>query len=340
VADLIGANASEIVFTSGGTEANNLAIQGIAHAHKDRGNHIVTSSIEHHAVLKTCQYLERNGFNVTYLPVDQHGIVNPEDVRKALTDKAILVSVMHANNEVGTIEPIDEIGRIAAERGIPFHTDAAQSAGKVPLNVREMSVDLLSIAAHKFHGPKGIGALYIREGIRIDPILHGGGQEKDIRSGTENVASIAGLGKACELAEETLAIRMDEIRKMRDSLQERILAAVPGLVINGHPISRLPNCLNVSVPGIMAETIVRDLDVRGIAVSAGSACTSHSVEISHVLAAMGLPTETAQGTVRLSLGIINSSDQIEYAATVFIEVVKKIKTLSEIEGSLGSRRCY
>ncbi|MGZ3598204.1 MAG: cysteine desulfurase family protein [Syntrophales bacterium] len=340
VASLIGANTSEIVFTSGGTEANNLAIQGVAHAHKNRGNHIVTSSIEHHAVLKTCQHLERNGFTVTYLSVDHHGIVNPKDVKKALTDKTILVSVMHANNEVGTIEPIDEIGRIAAERGIPFHTDAAQSAGKVPLNVREMSVDLLSIAAHKFHGPKGIGALYIREGIRIDPILHGGGQEKDIRSGTENVASIAGLGKACELAEETLAIRMDEIRKMRDSLQERILAAVPGLVINGHPISRLPNCLNVSVPGIMAETIVRDLDVRGIAVSAGSACTSHSVEISHVLAAMGLPTETAQGTVRLSLGIINSSDQIEYAATVFIEVVKKIKTLSEIEGSLGSRRCY
>ena len=340
VAALIGANAAEIVFTSGGTEANNLAIQGVARARKDRGNHIVTSSIEHHAVLKTCQYLERNGFTVTYLPVDHHGIVNPEDVKKALTDKTILVSVMHANNEVGTIEPIDEIGRITAERGISFHTDAVQSAGKVPLNVKEMGVDLLSISAHKFHGPKGIGALYIREGVSIDPILHGGGQERDIRSGTENVASIAGLGKACELARETVAVRMDEIRKMRDALQERISAAVPGLTINGHPVSRLPNCLSVSVPGIMGETIVRDLDARGIAVSAGSACTSHSVEISHVLSAMGLPKETAQGTVRLSLGIMNTPDEIEYAAASFIEVVEKLKALSEIENSLGSRRCY
>ncbi len=340
VAALIGASATEIVFTSGGTEANNLAIQGIVHTHKNRGNHIVTSSIEHHAVLKTCQYLERNGFTVTYLPVDHHGIVNPEDVKKALTDKTILVSVMHANNEVGTIEPIDEIGRITAARGIPLHTDAAQSAGKVPLDVKEMSVDLLSISAHKFHGPKGIGALYIREGIRIDPILHGGGQERDVRSGTENVASIAGLGKACELAKETLAIRMDEIRKMRDALQGLVSAAVPGLVINGHPVSRLPNCLSVSVPEIMAETIVRDLDARGIYVSAGSACTSHSVEISHVLSAMGLPKETALGTVRLSLGIMNTPDQIEYAATVFAEVVEKLKTLAEIENSVGSRRCY
>ncbi len=340
IADLIGAKAAEIIFTSGGTEANNLAIQGIARARKDRGNHIITSAIEHHAVLKTCQYLERSGFTVTYLPVDRYGIVNPEDLRKALTYKTILVSIMHANNEAGTIEPIPEIGRIITERGIAFHTDAVQSAGKVRLNVKEIGVDLLSISAHKFHGPKGIGVLYIRDGIGIDPILHGGGQERDIRSGTENVASIAGLGKACELAKETLAVRMDEIRKMRDALQERISAAVPSLVINGHPLSRLPNCLSVSVPGIMAETIVRDLDARGIAVSAGSACTSHSVEISHVLAAMGLPKETAQGTVRLSLGIMNTPDEIECAAASFIEVVEKLKALSEIEGSLGSRRCY
>ena len=340
VASLIGANASEIVFTSGGTEANNLAIQGIARARKDRGNHIIASSIEHHAVIKTCQYLERNGFVVTYLPVDHHGIVNPEDFKKALTDKTILVSVMHANNEVGTIEPTSEIGRIAAERGITFHTDAVQSAGKVPLHAKEMSVDLLSISAHKFHGPKGMGALYIREGIGIDPVFHGGGQERDIRSGTENVASIAGLGKACELARETLAVRIDDIRKMRDALQERISAALPDLTINGHPVSRLPNCLSVSVPGIIAETIVHDLDARGIAVSAGSACTSHSVEISHVLSAMGLPKETAQGTVRMSLGIMNTPDEIEYVAAAFVEVVEKLKTLLEIENSLGSRRCY
>jgi cysteine desulfurase len=340
VAALIGANASEIVFTSGGTEANNLAIQGIARARKDGGNHIVTSSIEHHAVIKTCQYLERNGFTVTYLPVDHHGIVNPEDLKKALMNKTILVSVMHANNEVGTIEPIHEIGRIVTERGITFHTDAIQSAGKLPLNVKEMSVDLLSISGHKFHGPKGIGALYIREGIRIDPILHGGEQERGFRSGTENVASIVGLGKACELANKAVPVLGDKIRKLRDSLQERISAAVPGLTMNGHPVSRLPNCLSVSVPGIMGETIVRDLDARGIAVSAGSACTSHSVEISHVLSAMGLPKETAQGTVRLSLGIMNTPDEIEYAATAFIEVVEKLKAISEIENSLGSRRCH
>jgi len=340
VAALIGANASEIVFTSGGTEADNLAIQGVARARKDRGNHIVTSSIEHHAVLRTCQYLERNGFAVTYLLVDHHGIVNPEDLKKALTDKTILVSVMHANNEVGTIEPIHEIGGIAAERGIPFHTDAVQSAGKVPLNVKELSVDLLSISAHKFHGPKGIGALYIREGISIDPILHGGEQEKGIRSGTENVASIVGLGKACELANKAIPVLRDKIRKLRNSLQERISAAVPGLKINGHPMSRLPNCLSVSVPALIGETILRDLDARGIAVSSGSACTSHSVEISHVLSAMGLPEETAQGTVRLSLGIKNTADEIGYAAANFIEVVEKLKTLSEIENSLGSRRCY
>ncbi len=340
VADLIGANASEIVFTSGGTEADNLAIQGIALARKDRGNHIVTSSIEHHAVIKTCQYLERNGFAVTYLPVDDHGIVDPEEVRKVLTDKTILVSVMHANNEVGTIEPIEEIGGIVAERGIAFHTDAVQSAGKLPLNVKELPIDLLSISAHKFYGPKGIGALYIREGIRIVPILHGGEQERGVRSGTENVASIAGLGKACELAKEVVPLLNDTIRKLRDSLQERISATVPSLKINGHPVLRLPNCLSVSVPGIMGETILRDLDARGVAVSAGSACTSHSVEISHVLSAMGLPKETAQGTVRMSLGIMNTPDEIEYAATAFIEVVEKLRTLSEIENSLGSRRCY
>ncbi len=340
VADLIGANASEIVFTSGGTEADNLAIQGIARVRKDRGHHIVTSAIEHHAVLRTCEYLARNGFIVTYLPVDHHGIVNPEDVKKALTDKTILITIMHSNNEVGTIEPISEIGRIAAERGVAFHTDAVQSVGKVALNVKELQVDMLSIAAHKLYGPKGIGALYIKEGIRIDPILYGGEQEKGLRSGTENVASIAGLGKACELAMETVAVRMDEIRKMRDALQERISAALPDLVINGHTVSTLPNCLSVSVPGIMAETIVRDLDARGIAVSAGSACTSHSVEISHVLSAMGLPKETAQGTVRMSLGIMNTPDEIEYVAAAFVEVVEKLKTLSEIENSLGSRRCY
>ena len=340
VADLIGADTSEIIFTSGGTEANNLAIQGIAYASKDRGNHIITSSIEHHAVLKTCQYLERNGFEVTYLPVDHHGLVNPENVKKVLTGKTILISVMHANNEVGTIEPVEDIGRIAADRSIPFHTDAVQSAGKLPLDVKELPVDLLSLSGHTFYGPKGVGALYIRDGIRINPLFHGGNQEKGIRSGTENVAAVVGLGKACELAKASAPALMDEIRKLRDLLQERISTAVPDLKINGHPVFRLPNILSVSVPGLTGETILRDLDERDIAVSSGSACTSHLVETSHVLSAMGLPKEIAQGTLRMSLGIMNTANEIEYAATCFAEVIEKLKVLSGIENSLGSRRCY
>ena len=340
VADLIGADTPEIVFTSGGTEANNLAIQGIAYASKDRGNHIITSSIEHHAVLKTCQYLERNGFAVTYLPVDCYGMVNPEDVKNVLTGKTILISVMHANNEVGTIEPIKDIGRIAADRSIPFHTDAVQSAGKLSLDVKELPVDLLSLSGHKFYGPKGAGALYIRDGIRINPLFHGGDQEKGIRSGTENVAAVVGLGKACELAKATAPALMDEIRILRDLLQERISTAVPDLKINGHPVFRLPNILSVSVPGLTGETILHDLDERDIAVSSGSACTSHLVETSHVLSAMGLPKEIAQGTLRMSLGIMNTANEIEYAAASFAEVIEKLKVLSGIENSLGSRRCF
>ncbi|HUH66255.1 MAG TPA: cysteine desulfurase family protein [Syntrophales bacterium] len=340
VASLIGAGRAEIVFTSGGTEADNLAIRGIACARKDRGNHIITSVIEHHAVSRTCEHLERNGFAVTYLPVDSDGLVNPEDVRKALTEKTILVTIMHSNNEVGTIEPIAEIGRITSEKGVAFHTDAVQSVGKVPIDVNELNVDLIAIAAHKLYGPKGIGALYIREGIDIDPIIFGGGQERGLRSGTENVASIAALGMACEVAREKALPLMDRIGKLRDTLQKKISVAIADLAINGHPISRLPGVLSVSAPGINAEEIVRELDARGIAVSAGSACTSHSVEISHVLSAMGIPKEIAQGTVRMSLGIANTAGEIEYAAASFIEVVEKLKTLSEIEGSLGSRRCY
>ncbi|HET6461756.1 MAG TPA: cysteine desulfurase family protein [Syntrophales bacterium] len=339
VADLIGARPAEIVFTSGGTEADNLAIQGIARARRDRGNHIVTSAIEHHAVTRTCEYLAGNGFTITYLPVDRHGVVNPEDVRRALTDKTILVTIMHSNNEVGTIEPISEIGKMVAERGVTFHTDAVQSVGKVPLDVKELQVDMLSIAAHKLYGPKGIGALYIKEGTKIEPILYGGEQENGIRSGTENVASIAGLGMACEVARRTVSASMKRIGKLRDALQERISASIQDLTINGHPASRLPGVLSISVPGIAAELIVRNLDARGIAVSAGSACTSHSVEISHVLSAMGLSKDIAQGTVRMSLGIKSTPDEIEYAASSFIDVAGKLKTLSDIENSLGSRRC-
>ncbi len=339
VADLIGARPAEIVFTSGGTEADNLAIQGIARTRIDRGNHIITSSIEHHAVTRTCEYLTRNGFAITYLPVDRYGVVNPEDVRRALTDKTILVTIMHSNNEVGTIEPVSEIGRILAEKGVAFHTDAVQSVGKVPIDVKELHVDMLSIAAHKLYGPKGIGALYVREGTRIEPIIYGGEQERGIRSGTENVASIAGLGMACEVARKTVSVSMKRIKKLRDALQVRISASIP-TTINGHPVWRLPGVLSVSVPGVAADLIVRDLDARGIAVSAGSACTSHSVEISHVLSAMGIPVEIAQGTVRMSLGIKNTSEEIEYVAASFIEIVEKLKTLSEIDNSLGSRRCY
>jgi len=340
VARLIGAKASEIYFTSGGTEANNLALQGTAMAFKDKGNHIITSAIEHHAVLKTCEFLQSMGFHVTFLPVDGRGSVNLKALKKAITRKTILISIMHANNEVGTIQPVEEIGKIAAEKEVLFHTDAVQTAGKVTVNVEVLCADLLSLSAHKIYGPKGVGALYIREGASLTPLLYGGHQEKNIRSGTENVASIVGMGKACEMALKERGTESKRLENLRNLLQDLISARLSGVVVNGHAENRLPHVLSLSVPDLLGEDMVREMDKAGIALSAGSACTSEKVEISHVLSAMGIPPERARGTIRFSLGRDNTRRQIEKAAHAFVHVVERLKVLSELEDSLGKRRCY
>ncbi len=341
VAGLIGAEPSQICFTSGGTEANNLAILGTAFSREDRGRHLITSAVEHPSVLKAFRHLETKGFTLAVIPVDGHGRVDPGDVRKAIRDDTILISVMHANNEVGTIEPIEEIGKIAAGHGIPFHTDAVQTAGKLPLDVRKWPVDLLSLSAHKMQGPKGTGALYIRDAAGLCPMIFGGGQEKGLRSGTENVAGVVGLGKACEIALSLIGSKEDaRLGALRDRLQEKLLSAIPGVRVNGHPDHRLPHVLCVSFPGLPGEAIVRELDRLGIAISAGSACSSHSAELSHVVTAMGLTREAGIGTVRISLGSGNREDEIDQAAQALAVAVGKIRSLSELEESLGSRRCY
>jgi cysteine desulfurase len=340
VARLIGAEPTEIYFTSGGTEANNLALQGTAMACKDRGNHIITSAIEHHAVLKTCEFLQSMGFHVTFLPVDGRGSVNLKALKRAVTRKTILISIMHANNEVGTIQPVEEIGKLAAEREVLLHTDAVQTAGKANVNVKDLCVDLLSLSAHKIYGPKGAGALYIREGVSLMPLLYGGHQEKNIRSGTENVAGIVGMGKACELAMKESEKEAARLRNLRNLLQDRILSHLTGGMVNGNPEKRLPHVLSLSVPNLNSEDIVHQMDQLGFAVSAGSACTSGRVEISHVLSAMGLPHERARGTIRFSLGRDNTRKQIEQAAHAFVQAVEKLKALSELEDSLGARKCF
>lgn len=339
VAELIGADPSEIVFTSGGTEADNLAIQGISFSSENKGNHIITSSIEHHAVLNTCRYLEERGFTVTYLPVDGEGLVDPDDVVYAISDRTILISIMHANNEIGTIEPVAEVAAIAKERGIVFHTDAVQTIGKIPVNVDLLNVDLLSLSGHKIYGPKGVGALYIRKGCVLFPILYGGKQEGGIRHGTENVPAIVGFGKACELARCDLTFQMKYLKNMRDHLQKSIIDEIPDTHINGSQKKRLPHIVNLSVESIEAESIVRELDKKGIAISAGSACTSDSIEISHVIAALGSPKHVAGGSIRCSLGRDNTPEQIPYIVRILSEVVQKLKGIAELEQSLGKRRC-
>jgi cysteine desulfurase len=340
VASLIGAKPGEIVFTGGGTESDNLAIRGAADALKGKGRHIITSAIEHLAVLGTCRDLERSGFRVTYLPVDGAGIVDPAAVRGAITGETILVSIMHANNEIGTIEPIEAIGRMTQERGILLHTDAVQSVGKIPVDVRALHVDLLSLSGHKINGPKGVGALYVRQGVEISPVLTGGHQENGRRGGTENVPAIAGLGRACELAGGDLNSRAKELKKLRDLLQAKLADKFPGLRVNGHRQDRLPHVLNVSFRGLPAEEIVQALDREGVAISAGSACTSGRRDISHVIAALGVPSEEAQGTVRLSVGWGNTEAEVREAADRLVSVAGKIKALQELEASVGGRKCY
>ncbi len=337
VAHLIGAESEEIVFTSGGTEADNLAIKGIALANRDRGNHIITSRIEHHAVLEPCHWLEKQGFSVTYLPVDGYGMVSPDDVKKALTSKTILVSIMHANNEIGTIEPLAEIAKVTREAGVYLHTDAVQTVGHIPVNVDQMGVDLLSLSAHKFYGPKGVGALYVRKGTRIAPLIHGGGQEKNRRSGTENVPGIVGLGKAAETAERELPDEAPRLTALRDELIRGILSQISDVRLNGHPIMRLPNNVNISVAYVEGEAMLLNLDLAGICVSTGSACSSANLQPSHVLTAIGLTHTQAHGSLRFTLGKWTTREDIDAVLKIFPTIVTRLREVSPLLKESGRR---
>lgn len=329
IASSLGAKPEEIYFTSGGTESDNWAIKGAAFAHRKKGDHIITTSIEHHAVLHTCKYLEKQGFRVTYLPVDQYGLVDPVVLDTAITDRTILVSVMFANNEIGTIEPIAEIDRITRDHHVLFHTDAVQAVGHVPLRVGELNADLLSLSAHKFYGPKGVGALYIRKGTTIDTYLHGGGQERNRRAGTENVAGIVGAGKAIEIATAGIAEKGKRIAAMRDRLMKKMLE-IPNTRLNGHPEIRLPGNLNVSFEYIEGESMLLLLDSFGICASTGSACTSGSLEPSHVLLATGLSPEVAHGSLRLTLGDENTDEELDYLLGVLPGIVTRLRSMSPL----------
>ncbi|VVB56063.1 Cysteine desulfurase IscS 2 [uncultured archaeon] len=328
VADLIGAKKEEIIFTGSGTESDNLAIKGSVLKNRGKGDHIITSSIEHHAVLHTCKYLEKNGFKVTYLPVSKDGIVNPADVEKAITPQTILITIMHANNEIGTIQPIEEIGKIAKEKKITFHTDAVQTAGKIPVNVDALGVSMLSISAHKIYGPKGVGALYLRKGTAVEPQLHGGGHERNIRSSTENVPGIVGFGKASELAKERLP-NESNLTALRDSLIKGVLE-IEDSYLNGHPTKRLPNNANFRFSFIEGESMILNLDMKGVAASTGSACSSTSLEPSHVLMAVGLRPEEAHGSLRLTLGRENTQEDVDYVISVLPDIVNKLRMISPL----------
>ena len=330
VAALIGAKSEEIVFTGSGTEADNFAVKAIALSRHDKGNHIITSSIEHHAVLETCKFLEKQGFSVTYLPVDGYGMVDPNDVKEAITNRTILISIMHANNEVGTIEPVAEIGNIAREAEIYFHTDAVQVVGHMPVDVDNLNADLLSISAHKLYGPKGIGVLYIRKGTRVSSFMHGGGQEKGRRAGTENVPAIVGLGKAAEIARQEMLEEAQKLTVLRDKLIEGILKGIEHTQLNGHPVMRLPNNVNVSINYVEGESILLNLDLAGICASTGSACSSSDLEPSHILVAMGLPHLQAHGSLRFSSGKWTTEDDINQVLNVLPGIVSKLRAMSPL----------
>jgi len=331
VAAAIGAEPREIVFTSGGTESDNMAIHGIAYTNRDRGNHIITSAVEHHAVLNTVKALGKQGFTVTVLPVDQYGMVSVDEVANAITDKTILITIMHANNEVGTIMPVAEIGRLAKEKGIIFHTDAVQSFGKIPVNVDELGVDLLSISGHKIYGPKGIGALYIRKGTRWrQTLFHGGAQERLRRAGTENVPGIIGLGKAAELAMANMAEENKKLSALRDKLIREVRSRFGHVRLTGHPTMRLPNHASFCFEFIEGESMLLSLDMKGVAASSGSACTSGSLEPSHVLLAIGIPPEVAHGSIRLTLGKDNTEEDVDYFLEVMEPIVERLRSMSPL----------
>ncbi len=330
VAGVLGCKPEEVIFTGCGTEADNLAIKGVGMALRSKGNHIITSEIEHHAVLKACEWMEKQGFDVTYLGVDEYGRVSPEDVKSALRDETILVSIMHANNEVGTIQPLEEIGRLLADRDVYFHTDAVQTFGKRSYSVDDLGVDLLSLSAHKIYGPKGVGALYLRRGTKIETLLHGGGHENNRRSGTENVAGIVGLGKAAQLSEQYIEEEAGRLKKLRDRLEEGILESIDEVTVNGHKDHRMEHTLSVCVRFIEGESMLLHLDSKGVAASSGSACTSGTLDPSHVLLAMGIPAEVAHGSLRLSLGRSNTREQIDYVVEILPEIVQRLRDMSPL----------
>ncbi|MEP9411622.1 MAG: IscS subfamily cysteine desulfurase [Candidatus Brocadia sp.] len=330
VADLINAKPNEIIFTSSGTEANNFALKGLLAAYKKKGNHVITSQIEHFSVLNPLKSLEKSGYEVTYLPVDKYGMVNPDDMKKAIKRTTSLVSIMYANGEIGTIEPIKEIGIIAKEKGILFHTDAVAAAGNIPIDVSDIHVDALSMSANQFYGPSGIGALYLREGVRILPFMEGGVQEGGRRAGTENIIGIVGMGKAAELAKSEITRRMNIVQNMRDQLRDGIAKNINHVYINGHPTNRLPGNLSLCIEYIEGESVLLFLDMQGIAISSGSACTSRSLKASHVIMATGVDAALAQGTVLFSLGIDNSDDDVKYVLEKLPPIVDRLRQMSPL----------
>ena len=324
VAELINADPSEILFTSGGTESNNTALSGMLKP----DSQLITSSIEHDAILEPCKKLEQLGFKISYLPVDKFGTVNTTDLKNQISEKTCLVSIMFGNNEVGTIEPIEEITKICNENSIYFHTDAVQAIGKIPIDVKKLGIDLLSISSHKINGPKGIGALYIRNGVSIDPVILGGGQEKGLRSGTENVANIVGFGKACEISKSNLDQNLTYVKKLRDYLVTKVLSEIPHVTLNGHPENRLPNNAHFTFLGVNGEDLIIKLDENGIAASTGSACSVHTQKASHVLQSMGFSHEQITGSLRLTIGVFNTQNEIDQTVEILKKVVKELRSFS------------
>lgn len=339
VSESINASPEEIFFTSGGTESDNMAIIGAAFRNADKGKHIITSSVEHHAVLHACEHLEKIGFDLTVLPVDEYGIIRMEDLRQAIREDTILITIMHANNEVGSIQPIEEIGRLAREKGILFHTDAVQSLCKIPVDVKAMNVDLLTGSGHKIYGPKGIGFLYIRKGVKLEPLAFGGAQERKVRPGTENLPGIVGLGLAVELAGQEMASEMPRLAALRDKLIKGLQERIPNVRLNGHPTQRVPTNVNMSFEFVEGESLLLSLDMKGIAASSGSACTSGSLDPSHVLLAMGICKEVAHGSVRMTLGKDNTEEDIDYVLEVFPEIVQRLRDMSPLYQAARKEQC-
>jgi cysteine desulfurase len=331
VAKSLGCESKNIYFTSSGSESDNWAIKGVAFANKDKGNHIITSSIEHHAVLHTCEYLEKQGFEVTYLPVDENGVVDMKELKKAIKKETILISIMYANNEIGTIQPVEEIGKIAKEKEIYFHTDAVQAIGNIEIDLKKLDVDLLTLSGHKFNGPKGVGVLYIKDGTKIDNFIHGGGQEKGKRASTENVANIVGLGTAIELAIKDIDKKSKYLINLREKCIKGIMDNIPDTILNGDPVKRLPGNVSVCFKYIEGESILLMLDQLGICASSGSACTSGSLEPSHVLLAIGLPHEIAHGSLRLSFSKDNTGKEVDYLLEVLPGIIEKLRAMSPLK---------